>query len=68
MYEKIKGEKEEEKHHFKMVEVTTGETELGFVAVTLPENFELNTKIVVKGAFSLLAKMKNSEEEGGHAH
>ena len=51
-----------------MVEVTTGETELGFVAVTLPENFELNTKIVVKGAFSLLAKMKNSEEEGGHAH
>ncbi|HLP13226.1 MAG TPA: efflux RND transporter periplasmic adaptor subunit [Flavobacteriales bacterium] len=64
-----KGEKEEEKHHFKMVEVTTGETELGFVSVILPEGFELNTKIVTKGAFSLLAKMKNSEEEeGGHAH
>lgn len=63
-----KGEKKEEKHHFKMVEVTTGETELGFVAINLPENFELNTKIVTKGAFSLLAKMKNSEEEGGHGH
>ena len=50
------------------MEVTTGETELGFVSVTLPEGFELNTKIVTKGAFSLLAKMKNSEEEGGHAH
>lgn len=67
-HEHEKGEKTEEKHHFKMVEVTTGETELGFVAITLPENFELNTKIVTKGAFSLLAKMKNSEEEGGHAH
>lgn len=67
-HEHEKEEKEEEKHHFKMVEVTTGETELGFVAINLPENFELNTKIVVKGAFSLLAKMKNSEEEGGHAH
>jgi cobalt-zinc-cadmium efflux system membrane fusion protein len=62
------GEKEEEKYHFKMVEVSTGETELGFIEVVLPEGFELNTKIVVKGAFSLLAKMKNSEEEGGHAH
>lgn len=67
-HEHGKEEREEEKHHFKMVEVTTGETELGFVAINLPENFELNTKIVVKGAFSLLAKMKNSEEEGGHAH
>lgn len=63
-----KGEKEEEKHHYKMIEVSTGETELGFVSVTLPEGFDLNTKIVTKGAFSLLAKMKNSEEEGGHAH
>lgn len=63
-----KEEKEEEKHHYKMVEVSIGETELGFVSVTLPEGFELNTKIVTKGAFSLLAKMKNSEEEGGHAH
>lgn len=63
-----KHDKEEEKHHFKMIEVSSGETELGFVEIILPEAFDLTSKIVVKGAFSLLAKMKNSEEEGGHAH
>ncbi|MBI3136025.1 MAG: efflux RND transporter periplasmic adaptor subunit [Bacteroidetes bacterium] len=61
-------EKQEEKHHFKMIEVTTGDAELGFIEVKLPEGFDMDSKIVVSGAFSLLAKMKNSEEEGGHAH
>lgn len=62
------GEKEEEAHHFKMIEVEAGEKESGFVAVVLPDGFKFKTKIVVKGAFSLLAKMKNSEEEEGHVH
>lgn len=55
-------------HHFKMVEIATGENELGYVEVILPPGIDKNAKVVTKGAFSLLAKMKNSEEEGGHAH
>lgn len=62
------GEHTEASHHFKMIEVGLGETELGYTEVILPENFDLATKIVTKGAFSLLSKMKNSEEEGGHDH
>lgn len=54
-------------HHYRMVEVTTGESELGYVHVYLPQDVNDKTSIVTKGAFSLLAKMKNSEEEG-HAH
>jgi cobalt-zinc-cadmium efflux system membrane fusion protein len=65
--EEEKPEDQGQMHHFKMLEVATGETELGFIAVVLPAGFEMNTKIVVKGTFSLLAKMKNGGEEG-HAH
>lgn len=53
---------------FKMVEIVVGKEEAGFVAITLPEGFDLRKQVVVRGAFSLLAKMKNSEEEGGHSH
>lgn len=66
----------EEKHHnstektihFEMVEVNAGKSEAGFVAISLPDGFDMRKQLVVKGAYSLLAKMKNSEEEGGHAH
>lgn len=52
---------------FRMIEVAVGESELGYTEVVLPDGFPLATKIVTKGAFSLLSKMKNSEAEG-HAH
>ena len=58
----------EETIHFQMVEVGIGKAEAGFVAVTFREGFDLSSDLVVRGAYSLLAKMKNSEEEGGHAH
>ncbi|MFZ5973771.1 MAG: efflux RND transporter periplasmic adaptor subunit [Bacteroidota bacterium] len=59
----------EEGHHFEMTEVQIGNNELGYTEVTLPEGFdEKNAQVVVKGAYSLLSKLKNSEEEGGHAH
>ena len=51
-----------------MVEVGIRKSEAGFVAVTFREGFDLRSDLVVRGAYSLLAKMKNSEEEGGHAH
>lgn len=51
-----------------MIEVQIGNSELGYTEVTVPEGIKADSQVVVKGAYSLLSKMKNSEEEGGHAH
>ncbi len=53
--------------HFKMIPVTKGVSELGYTEVTLPQGFDCRTEIVIKGAYDLLSKLKNSEGEG-HAH
>lgn len=64
----------EEKHekeegtHFGMVEIQIGNSELGFTEVILPDTLNDSIDVVVKGAYSILSKIKNSEEEGGHAH
>lgn len=58
-------------HDFEMVEVTPGYTEDGYTQITLVDSsVEMNTlKLVTKGAFTLLAKTKNTEDEGGgHGH
>ncbi|MEO6135294.1 MAG: efflux RND transporter periplasmic adaptor subunit [Ginsengibacter sp.] len=48
---------------FKMIPVIKGIEEEGFVAVTLPEGFNISSnKIVLKGAYALLSAMKNVEE------
>jgi cobalt-zinc-cadmium efflux system membrane fusion protein len=57
----------EEGQHFSMLEIQTGNMELGFTEVHLPDSLA-NAAIVTRGAYTLLSKMKNSEEEGGHAH
>jgi cobalt-zinc-cadmium efflux system membrane fusion protein len=54
---------EEQNIAFRMVEVGVGITENGFTAVTLPEGFNMQSKVVLKGAYDLLSKMKNAEEE-----
>ena len=62
-------EHQEEGQHFEMMEVEIGNSELGFTEITGNEIGKLKTaSIVVSGAYSILSKMKNSEEEGGHAH
>ena len=61
-----KAEKEEtgDTYLFEMLEVSAGISEGGFIEVQLPNNFDTaTTKIVTKGAYDLLSKMKNSEEE-----
>jgi cobalt-zinc-cadmium efflux system membrane fusion protein len=58
----------EEGTHFSMVEVQAGNSELGFTEIALPDTIDQNTDVVVNGAYSILSKIKNSEEEGGHAH
>jgi cobalt-zinc-cadmium efflux system membrane fusion protein len=53
-----------EKHiEFKRVEVTTGVSENGYTEVILPEVFDRNSKVVIKGAYDLLSKMNNVEEK-----
>ena len=53
-----------EKHiPFKRIEVTTGVSENGYTEVILPEGFNRNSKVVINGAYDLLSKMNNVEEE-----
>ncbi len=61
-------EDHEGEHHFTMMEVQIGNSEMGFTEVVLPEGFSgEDTQIVVKNAYAILSKMKNSEdEEHGH--
>lgn len=56
----------EQGEHFAIVEIQTNNSELGYTEVSVPDSLQ-NAHIVVKGAYALLSKMKNSEEEG-HAH
>lgn len=49
------------KHKYQMQEVQIGEKENNFVQILTTENLK-NKKIVSKGAYTLLMKMKNTEE------
>ena len=72
IFKSLGNRKEGEKmmNDFEMVEIIKGNEEDDFVAFTFKESSEDITKmdIVLKEAFTLLAKAKNSEEEGGHGH
>ncbi|MDP3557735.1 MAG: efflux RND transporter periplasmic adaptor subunit [Bacteroidota bacterium] len=59
---------EKEANHFKMLEVTKGISELGYTEIVTQEGLSNESLIVINGAYDLLAKIKNSEEEGGHGH
>lgn len=54
---------EKGQYRFEMIAVTTGADEFGYTEVNLPPNVDANSKVVVKGAYSLLSKMKNTAEE-----
>lgn len=59
----------EDGNHYKAIPVKTGIRELGYVELVLPREFDIaHTQVITKGAYDLLGKMKNSENEGGHAH
>ena len=48
-------------HRFLMMEIGTGESEMGYSEVILPKNFDSNSNVVLTGAYSLISKMKNSD-------
>ena len=55
---------------FEMLEITKGNEEEGFVAFEFVDETQdiTSMEIVLKDSFTLLAKAKNSKEEGGHGH
>ena len=53
-----------EKNKFEMQEIVTGSSENDFTQIEFPDNADLSNEIfVIKGAYTLLMKMKNTEEE-----
>ncbi len=68
------GHKHEEEAHehkeegitFEKIPIRKGTTEVGYSEITLLKEIPANCKIVVNGAFFILAKMNNKGE--GHAH
>jgi len=58
-----KNESAERHIAFKRIEVTTGVSENGYTEVILPEGFDRSSKVVINGAYDLLSKMNNVEEE-----
>ena len=63
-------ENEQTMNDFEMIEISKGNEEEGFVAIFLENKDQdiAKVEVVLKDAFTLLAKAKNSEEEGGHGH
>ena len=58
------GKGKDQVYEFTLVEIKTGNSELGYTEINWPENFNGDDKeVVIKGAYSLLSKMKNAEEE-----
>ncbi len=64
-------EKEESGHTeegitFEKIPVRKGTTDVGYSEITLFKDIPANSKVVVNGAFFILAKMNNKGE--GHSH
>jgi membrane fusion protein, heavy metal efflux system len=66
-HHKNKEGESQEVQRFQMLAIGTGSSELGYTEVTSPAPIGKDDKVVINGAYALLSKMKNSEEEG-HAH
>lgn len=62
---KGEGDKKDTDTHvvFRRIEIGTGPTENGMVAVILPKSFDMKSKVVIRGAYDLLSTMNNSGEE-----
>ena len=59
-------EMEESKMKFKMILVTVGITDLGFVEVNLPADVSTDAKVVIKGAYMLSSEMIKGELDHDH--
>ncbi|MDX1783007.1 MAG: efflux RND transporter periplasmic adaptor subunit [Aequorivita vladivostokensis] len=57
---------EANKMRFKMIPVTVGITDLGFVGVNLPTEVPKDAKVVIKGAYNLSSEMVKDELDHDH--
>jgi cobalt-zinc-cadmium efflux system membrane fusion protein len=64
VFVQLKKEAKDKSYEFKMKEVQVGISENGYTQVSLAD--QENDNIVIKGAYDLLSKIKNAEEEEGH--
>lgn len=64
-HEHKEGEEKHKEIHFKAVEVAVGTTDLGYTEVKVIEEIPSDAKIVIKGAYYLLAQSKGG---GEHEH
>jgi RND family efflux transporter MFP subunit len=63
VFERDKEESGQPFTEYRMVEITKGVSDDGYTEVILPEGFDINAlRIVVKGAYNLLAAKKNAGE------
>lgn len=60
------GHAEEEGTTFEKIPVRKGTTDVGYSEITILKDIPANSKVVVNGAFFILAKMNNKGE--GHSH
>lgn len=58
---------EDKRITFKMIPVAKGTTEVGYSQITLLKEISKDARVVVKGAFFVMAKLTNAGE-GEHAH
>lgn len=61
-------EAEGKAYHFQRIEVKTGTSQLGYVQVTILQEIEKDTKIVLRGAYYIQSHLLKSEGGGGHQH
>ena len=59
--------KDQATRRFVMVEIESSHSEFGFSQVVVPDSI-LDSQVVIKGAYALLSKLKNNENEESHAH
>jgi membrane fusion protein, heavy metal efflux system len=50
-------------HHYKLIEVTKGISEAGYTEIYLPQSCPVDVKVVTNGAYDILSKLMNAEEE-----
>ena len=59
---KVEQQEDATDSHFKMIEIQTGNSEMGYTEVILPADVPAHTAVVVHGAYAILSKIMNSEE------
>ena len=61
IFDRIKQEDGKKITEYKMVQIKRGDSDSGYTGVTLPAGFDVkNVKVVIKGAYNLLAAKKNA--------